>query len=73
MDEIFAGFKTAGISDLIVDLRYNPGGDIDAAVHLASEIAPSGVVAAKKTLVKLEFNQTYQKTLSQSDLSYTFE
>ncbi|MEN6453037.1 MAG: hypothetical protein ABFD10_02195, partial [Prolixibacteraceae bacterium] len=42
-------------------------------VHLASEIAPSGVVAAKKTLVKLEFNQTYQKTLSQSDLSYTFE
>jgi len=73
MDEIFAGFKTEGISDLIVDLRYNPGGDIDAAVHLASEIAPSGVVAAKKTLVKLEFNQTYQKTLSQSDLSYTFE
>ncbi|MGV8138643.1 MAG: S41 family peptidase [Mangrovibacterium sp.] len=73
MDEIFAGFKTEGISDLIVDLRYNPGGDIDAAVHLASEIAPSGVVAAKKTLVTLEFNQTYQKTLSQSDLSYTFE
>ena len=73
MDEIFAGFKTAGISDLIVDLRYNPGGDIDAAVHLASEIAPSDVVAAKKTLVKLEYNPTYQKTLSPGELSYTFK
>lgn len=73
MDQIFAGFKTEGISDLIVDLRYNPGGDIEAAVHLASEIAPADVVSAKKTLVKLEYNATYQKTLPQSAFSYTFE
>ncbi|MGV8091326.1 MAG: S41 family peptidase [Mangrovibacterium sp.] len=73
MDKIFGEFKAAGISDLIVDLRYNPGGDIDAAVHLASEIAPASVVARKDILVNLKYNAAYQKTLSPGELSYKFE
>lgn len=76
MDKIFTDFKTAGISDLIVDLRYNPGGDIDAAVHLASEIAPASVVAAKKVLVDLKYNSEYQKTIEKyypDELNYKFE
>jgi C-terminal processing protease CtpA/Prc len=48
MNKIFSEFRNAGISNLIVDLRYNPGGDIDAAVHLASGIAPSNVVTEKR-------------------------
>ncbi len=60
LDNIFNEFKTAGISDLIVDLRYNPGGDIDAAGHLASEIAPASAVSTKKVLVKMQYNQLYQ-------------
>jgi len=76
LDHIFNEFKTAGISDLIVDLRYNPGGDIDAAVHLASEIAPASVVTSQSHLVDLEYNPEYQKTIEKSypdELYYKFE
>ncbi len=40
----FAGFKFAGIQDLIVDLRYNPGGSVSTATLMASMIAPASVV-----------------------------
>jgi len=63
LDQIFDEFKSEGISDLIVDLRYNPGGDIDAAAHLASEIAPSDVVQNEEILVSLEYNNDLQSYL----------
>lgn len=42
MDEIFARFQSEGITDLILDLRYNSGGRISSANNLASLIG-SGV------------------------------
>lgn len=36
MDEIFASFQSAGITDLIIDLRFNSGGAESATVNLAS-------------------------------------
>jgi hypothetical protein len=60
MDDIFGEFKAAGISDLVVDLRYNPGGEITAANYLASTIAPSGVVTNNETLINLQFNDEVQ-------------
>ncbi|MDR1860606.1 MAG: PDZ domain-containing protein [Bacteroidales bacterium] len=56
LDNIFAIFKDAGITDLVVDLRYNLGGDVNAAIHLASLIAPKNVAASKKVLVELLYN-----------------
>lgn len=38
MDDIFASFKSEGITDLILDLRYNSGGSISSALNLASLI-----------------------------------
>jgi carboxyl-terminal processing protease len=63
LDDIFGEFKSAGITDLIVDLRYNPGGDVDAAVHLASEIAPSSVVSAESVLISMQYNDEFQDFL----------
>lgn len=40
MDNIFASFKSEGITDLIIDLRFNSGGAESAAQNLASLIAP---------------------------------
>lgn len=60
VDEIFADFKAEGISELVVDLRYNPGGEIDAASYLASTIAPSSVVTNHETLINLQFNDYVQ-------------
>lgn len=44
MDAIFDRFKAAGVKDLILDLRYNGGGEEETELHLASAIAPASVV-----------------------------
>ena len=41
LDEAFAALRDAGVSELVLDLRYNGGGLVDVAVHLASLIAGS--------------------------------
>ncbi|MBD1433178.1 hypothetical protein H8B06_10100 [Sphingobacterium sp. DN00404] len=38
IDVVFQTFGTANIKDLILDLRYNTGGYVDAAVYLANKI-----------------------------------
>lgn len=66
LDDIFQEFKSEGITDLVVDLRYNPGGEIGTAAYLASAIAPVNVVANKEKLVKLNYNTDYQAWLEQN-------
>lgn len=39
---VFAAFKNAGVSELVVDLRYNSGGDVSEAAGLCTMIA-SGI------------------------------
>jgi C-terminal processing protease CtpA/Prc len=38
LDEAFAALREAGVTELVIDLRYNGGGLVDVAVHLASLI-----------------------------------
>lgn len=38
LNEAFAALKTAGATELVLDLRYNGGGLVDVALHLASLI-----------------------------------
>jgi carboxyl-terminal processing protease len=40
-DAAFATFAAGGVTDLIVDLRYNGGGYINTAQYLINQIAPS--------------------------------
>ena len=54
--QTFDKFKKAGVTDLIIDLRYNHGGSLAAASYLASFIAPRAVVESKSTFVQLDFN-----------------
>ena len=54
-------FKTNQITDLVIDLRYNPGGQITAAQYLCSSIAPLANVTGSKTLVTFQWNDKYQK------------
>ena len=42
VEPIFEMFQKAHIQDLIIDLRYNPGGNVYAAAKLASLIAGAG-------------------------------
>ncbi|MDX2191268.1 MAG: S41 family peptidase [Bacteroidota bacterium] len=54
----FAYFKSNGINELIVDLRYNGGGILDIAVQLSSLIA--GNKGKGKDLYRMKYNQDYQ-------------
>ncbi|UZO80771.1 S41 family peptidase [Aquimarina sp. ERC-38] len=38
LNEVFADFKAEGISDLVLDLRYNGGGSVNTAIALAGMI-----------------------------------
>ena len=38
LNDIFSSFKSEGISDLVLDLRYNGGGSLTACLYLASMI-----------------------------------
>lgn len=37
---VFSGFKSAGVSELVIDLRYNSGGEISEAAGLCAMVAP---------------------------------
>lgn len=53
-------FKDRNITDLVLDLRYNPGGSTTAAQHLCSSIAPVQVVNSDQALVTYQWNDKYQ-------------
>jgi carboxyl-terminal processing protease len=53
MENIFAGFKAKGITDLVLDLRFNSGGSEVSANNLASLIAPD---PGNKLFFRREYN-----------------
>ena len=55
--EVFSKFKNEGVTDLVLDLRYNPGGGITAASYLVSLYAPEASVRDKTTLTTLSYNK----------------
>lgn len=55
LEQIFQTFEVAGISDLILDLRYNPGGYVDAAEYLANKII--GISGDKQLMFSFETNE----------------
>lgn len=55
--DVFAKFKREGVTDLVLDLRYNPGGGLTAASYLVSLFAPESSVKNKATLTTLTYNK----------------
>ena len=70
MDNIFAGFKAKGITDLVLDLRFNSGGSEVSANNLASLIAPS---PDNKIFFRREYNtQVESEILSDPNAGESF-
>jgi carboxyl-terminal processing protease len=57
MNAAFGRFKAAGITDLIIDLRYNSGGHTTSSQLLASEIVPD--VSNTKLFTYYRYNLDY--------------
>lgn len=69
LDAAFQYFKDNNITDLVLDLRYNPGGYTSAAQYLCSSIAPLNVVNSQLPLVYFKWNDYYQNYFeSRNDL-----
>lgn len=58
MDAIFADFKSEGITELILDLRYNGGGSVSAATNLASLIGSN--INSSELFYENQWNDLYQ-------------
>lgn len=71
MDQVFASFQAAGITDLILDLRFNRGGSETATINLASLIAKN--ITASTIFAKREYNDLVESAIiSDSQLGPEF-
>lgn len=43
LDSLFGAFSSAGVTDVIVDIRYNGGGAVETSEYMANLLAPSTV------------------------------
>lgn len=64
VDAIFSNFKAQGVNELVLDLRYNPGGAISSSVNLASLIGKG--IGSGKLYVRQEWNNTITPLLQQA-------
>lgn len=60
MDAIFSTFKVEGITDLVIDLRYNSGGSESSAKSLASFI---GKGVENKVFLKRQYNLKVEEAI----------
>lgn len=59
IDAIFAKFKAKGVSELVLDLRYNPGGYVSSSVNLASLIGKG--ITTNDIFYRQEWNSEFTK------------
>ncbi len=74
VDAVFAKFKSQGVNELVLDLRYNPGGSTTAARNLASLIGKG--ISTNEIFYRQELNSQimaeYQKANALNNLQVKF-
>ncbi|MDB5119977.1 MAG: peptidase [Sphingobacteriales bacterium] len=63
LETIFADFASQGVTDLILDFRYNGGGYVETAEHMTNLIAPS---AKSGSVMYVEFYNSWMQGLKNS-------
>lgn len=71
LEDVFTNFKAQGVTELVLDLRYNGGGSVATAINLASMIAPASAV--NDVFITTDYNTSLtnyynQKYPSEEDL-----
>ena len=57
--KVFTRFKTAGVTDVVLDLRYNGGGYVSTARALCSILAPEAAMKKKEHFLFKLWNENY--------------
>ena len=68
LNRVLSDFKSAGVDDVVVDLRYNPGGNLDLSAYLAASLAPEAVMQDNEVFVNLVWNDLYNNYWQGADL-----
>jgi len=68
LNEVLGDFKSAGVSDVVLDLRYNPGGSLDLSAYLAASLAPVAAMEDSAVFVNLVWNDLYNNYWAGADL-----
>jgi carboxyl-terminal processing protease len=64
---VFAGFRAQGVNELVLDLRYNPGGAVISSTLLASLIAPRTVVTGNNIFMRYIWNSVIEDFFKRRD------
>lgn len=64
LNDLFGRLKSSGTTDLVLDLRYNPGGSVKTASFLASMVYDTDT---KNVFLKARYNDKYQAVLEKSN------
>jgi len=65
---VFSGFKSAGVNDVVLDLRYNPGGYVRTSLILSSILAPASAVKSKSVYQIQKWNKYYAEKYNSQTL-----
>ena len=61
LNEVFGNFKSAGITELVLDLRYNNGGSMESATLLGSMIVPN--LNTNNVFCTVQYNELLQNEI----------
>lgn len=67
LNTVFQKFKSTGINQLVLDLRYNGGGSVQTAIYLSSMIYST---STNKIIIKNQYNSYVQADLQKESQDY---
>ncbi len=70
LNQVFASFVAEGIDQLVLDLRYNPGGSVNSAIHLGSMISGN---STSDVFLKQQWNAKIQANFTNEDVTRYFK
>ena len=62
VDNVFAKFKSGGVNEVVLDLRFNGGGAVSSAINLASLLVP-GAYDPQRIFVNFQYNSQVQSEI----------
>ncbi|TMM53678.1 carboxyl-terminal protease [Maribacter algarum] len=65
LNEVFSRFKSGGVTNLVLDMRYNPGGDVNSSALLSSMVYGTNT---NDVFLKAKYNNKYQAVLQKNNI-----